>query len=84
MDEEGVVFEFTVDEKGDFSGDLAPGSLEAPQVLPKALKEAGLWDRLCAKLHRSESSFGYEGKEREMRRPEGMRDWKQSYGGFRR
>ncbi|CAA9963481.1 hypothetical protein CFE70_006911 [Pyrenophora teres f. teres 0-1] len=83
-DEQGLTVEFTIDEMGDFSGDLVPGSLEAPQLLPKPSKEGGFWDRLCAKIHRAESSFGYEGKEREMRRPEGTRDWKMSYGSFRR
>ncbi|KAA8617522.1 hypothetical protein PtrV1_09029 [Pyrenophora tritici-repentis] len=83
-DEQEFSVEFTIDEKGDFSGDLVPGSLEAPQVLPKPPKEGGFWDRLCSRFHSAESSFGYEGKEREMRRPEGMRDWKMSYGGFRR
>jgi hypothetical protein len=72
------------DEQEDFSGDVAPGSLESPQVLPKASEEDGFFDKLCAMFHRAESSFGYEGKELELRRPEGIRDWKRSYGGFRR
>lgn len=72
------------DEEEDFSGDIAPGSMEAPQALPKALEEASMFDRLCAIFHRAESSFGYEGNELEMRRPTGGRNWKQSFGGFRR
>jgi hypothetical protein len=72
------------DNEQDFSGDIAPGSVQAPQVLPTASEEASFLDRLCALFHRAESSFGYEGKELELRRPEGMRDWKASYGGFRR
>ena len=72
------------DNEQDFSGDVAPGSLQAPQVLPTASEEVGVFDRLCALFHRAESSFGYEGKELELRRPEGGRDWKQTYGGFRR
>jgi hypothetical protein len=68
----------------DFTGDIAPGSVQAPQVLPTASEEASFLDRLCALFHRAESSFGYEGKELELRRPEGMRDWKSTYGGFRR
>jgi hypothetical protein len=68
----------------DFSGDIAPGTLESPSVLPKALKEATLFDRLCGMFHRAESSFGYEGNELELRRPEGGQNWKQSFGSFRR
>ncbi|EMD92804.1 hypothetical protein COCC4DRAFT_50883 [Bipolaris maydis ATCC 48331] len=81
-DEEGkITFE---EEAEDFSGDIAPGTLEAPSALPKALKEASMYDRLCAMFHRAESSFGYEGKELELRRPEGVQNWKQSFGSFRR
>jgi hypothetical protein len=72
------------EEEQDFSGDIAPGTLEAPSVLPKALKEASMFDRLCAKFHRTESSFGYEGNELELRRPSGVHNWKQSFGNFRR
>ena len=70
----------------DTEGDIAPGSLAAPQMLPlKAEEEKGsLWGGLCALFSGRESSFGYEGKEGEMRRPTGMRHWKQSFGGFRR
>jgi hypothetical protein len=72
------------DNEQDFSGDIAPGSVQAPQVLPTASKEASVFDRLCALFHRAESSFGYEGKELELRRPQGGRDWNQAFGGFRR
>ncbi|KAF1939666.1 hypothetical protein EJ02DRAFT_467997 [Clathrospora elynae] len=74
------------DNEQDFSGDIAPGSFEAPQILPKASASEGatFLESLGALFHRAESSFGYEGKELELRRPEGMRDWKMSYGGFRR
>jgi hypothetical protein len=72
------------DNEQDFSGDIAPGSVQAPQVLPTASEEASFLDRLCALFHHAESSFGYEGKELELRRPQGMRDWKSTYGGFRR
>ncbi|KAL6702518.1 hypothetical protein ACN47E_001582 [Coniothyrium glycines] len=73
----------------DASGDIAPGSLDAPQMLPAKAPEADAADfsflqSLCELFHRGESSFGYEGKELEMRRPTGMRHWKQSFGGFRR
>ncbi|KAI4950961.1 hypothetical protein J4E86_007470 [Alternaria arbusti] len=80
-DEEGASYD---DDQEDFSGDVAPGSVEAPQVLPKASEEDSLFDRLCAMFHRAESSLGYEGKELDVRRPGGVRDWKRSYGGFRR
>jgi len=71
----------------DASGDIAPGSLDAPQMLPAkspASDDSSLFQGLCALFHRGESSFGYEGKELELRRPTGMRHWKQSFGGFRR
>jgi hypothetical protein len=74
------------DDESDRSGDIAPGSLEAPQILPKApiVEEPTLYESLCALFHGKESSFGYEGKELELRRPQGMRHWKQSFGMFRR
>ncbi|KAF1847383.1 uncharacterized protein K460DRAFT_57482 [Cucurbitaria berberidis CBS 394.84] len=74
------------DDENDVSGDIAPGSLEAPQILPSApVSEEWPWlQSLCAFFHGRESSFGYEGKELELRRPTGMRHWKQSFGGFRR
>ncbi|CAO2651622.1 Nn.00g041920.m01.CDS01 [Neocucurbitaria sp. VM-36] len=74
------------EDENDVSGDIAPGSLEAPQILPSApLPEESSWlQTICAFFHGSESSFGYEGKELELRRPTGMRHWKQSFGGFRR
>jgi hypothetical protein len=73
-------------DKEDFSGDVVPGSLEAPQALPisSPSEEMTLYERLCALFMSAESDFGYEGKEAEMRRPQGARDWQKSYGGFRR
>ncbi|KAF1828886.1 hypothetical protein BDW02DRAFT_474778, partial [Decorospora gaudefroyi] len=74
-------------EEEDFSGDIAPGSLDAPQLLPTASSwetDVGVWGRLCALFVRAESSFGYEGKELELRRPQGGRSWKLGYGRFRR
>ncbi|KAF2125999.1 hypothetical protein P153DRAFT_369379 [Dothidotthia symphoricarpi CBS 119687] len=66
----------------DRSGDIAPGSLDSPRMLPNApLEESSvesLFDRICAFLHgenREKSGFGYEGKELEMRRPTGSRRW---------
>ncbi|KAH9867947.1 hypothetical protein IAQ61_007252 [Plenodomus lingam] len=75
----------STDDKPDLSGDIAPGSAEIPQILPTApaSNELSLFERLCAVFHRSESSFGYEGKESEMRRPIGSVYWNQ-FGGFRR
>ncbi|KAJ4363602.1 hypothetical protein N0V83_009898 [Neocucurbitaria cava] len=74
------------EDETDGSGDIAPGSLDAPQMLPSAaLREESSWlQSICAFFHGKESSFGYEGNELEMRRPTGMRHWKQSFGGFRR
>jgi hypothetical protein len=46
-----------VDESEDFSGDVAPGSLESPQTLPKASEEDSFFDKLCAMFHRAESSL---------------------------
>jgi hypothetical protein len=43
-----------------------------------------VYERICALFLSAESDLGYEGKEAEMRRPQGSRDWKRSYGGFRR
>ncbi|KAF2277769.1 uncharacterized protein EI97DRAFT_374080 [Westerdykella ornata] len=54
----------------DLTGDIAPGSLEAPQMLPRAAAPQSFIDRLKAK-----ESSAYEGKESEMRRPWGMRHW---------
>lgn len=73
------------DNENDISGDIAPGSLEAPQMLPSAPapEESSLLQTICAFFHGRESS-AYEGKELELRRPTGMRHWKQSFGAFRR
>jgi hypothetical protein len=64
----------------DHSGDIAPGSMDAPQMLPRAITSdsESLLDAIGNMLgvgHRKERGFGYEGKELEMRRPEGMRHW---------
>ncbi|KAF1917257.1 hypothetical protein BDU57DRAFT_444962 [Ampelomyces quisqualis] len=70
-----------------FSGDIAPGSLDSPSMLPKESTEhtESFFRSLRGLFHSSgEESFGYEGKEGEMRRPTGMRHWTQSFGGFRR
>jgi hypothetical protein len=63
----------------DGEGDVAPGSVDAPQMLPRpaaARSGSGLYRALC-KLFSSAGSedFGYEGKEEELRRPEGMKHW---------
>ncbi|KAI8942167.1 hypothetical protein NX059_000255 [Plenodomus lindquistii] len=73
------------DDEPDLSGDVAPGSADVPQMLPivPASEELTFFERLCAVFHHSESGFGYEGKESEMRRPIGSVYWKQ-FGGFRR
>jgi|TARA_R110002003_G_scaffold40_5_gene2630 hypothetical protein len=70
-----------------FSGDIAPGSLDSPSMLPKAATDErdSFFRSLCALFHGGDSeSSGYEGKEGELRRPTGMRHWPQSFGGFRR
>ncbi|KAF2751204.1 hypothetical protein M011DRAFT_473711 [Sporormia fimetaria CBS 119925] len=64
--------------KRDITGDIAPGSLEAPQMLPRAAAPPSFADTLRSLLWRGDlerREFGYEGKELEMRRPEGMRHW---------
>lgn len=64
------------DEEVDFEGDVAPGSMEAPQMLPKAAASgSSLYRSLCALFHSGNDDLGYEGKESEMRRPEGMKHW---------
>lgn len=62
----------------DASGDIAPGSLEAPQMLPRpASKKSTKLDRFITFLLKddSEKNSAYEGKELELRRPTGMRHW---------
>jgi len=75
----------STDDEPDLSGDVAPGSAAAPQILPTAPlpDNLSLFERLFAAFHRKENGYGYEGKESEMRRPIGMVYWKQ-FGGFRR
>ncbi|KAJ4346045.1 hypothetical protein N0V95_005778 [Ascochyta clinopodiicola] len=64
------------DEEIDAEGDVAPGSMEAPQMLPKAAAHgSSLYQSLCALFHGGKEDYGYEGKELELRRPEGMKHW---------
>lgn len=64
------------DDEIDVEGDVAPGSMEAPQMLPKAaVHGSSLYRSLCALFHGGNDDLGYEGKESEMRRPEGMKHW---------
>jgi hypothetical protein len=75
------------DERDLFAGDIAPGSLDAPSVLPKALTDErdSFFRSLCVLFHGSDGdSSGYEGKEGELKRPSGMRQWSHALGGFRR
>jgi hypothetical protein len=72
----------TDEEERDASGDIAPGSLEGPVMLPRAAapesRTERLMDAISAILRRGDIErrrFAYEGKEAEMRRPEGMRHW---------
>lgn len=60
----------------DVEGDVAPGSVDAPQMLPKAsTRGPSIYRSLCALFHGSEDDLGYEGKELQWRRPEGMKHW---------
>jgi hypothetical protein len=64
------------DDEIDVEGDVAPGSMEAPQMLPKAAAGgSSLYRSLCKLFQGGREEFGYEGKEEEMRRPEGMKHW---------
>ncbi|KAJ4315598.1 hypothetical protein N0V94_005853 [Neodidymelliopsis sp. IMI 364377] len=64
------------EEEIDDSGDVAPGSMEAPQMLPKAAAHgSSFYQSLCALFHGRKEDYGYEGKELELRRPEGMKHW---------
>ncbi|KAL5117627.1 hypothetical protein ACEQ8H_004520 [Pleosporales sp. CAS-2024a] len=64
-----------------FAGDIAPGSMESPSMLPTASSTAGEREsffrclRALFHIHHWSDDFGYEGKEGEMRRPTGMRHW---------
>lgn len=76
------LFHVQTEEELDASGDIAPGSLEGPVMLPRAAapesKTERLMDAISAILRRGDDErrrFAYEGKEAEMRRPEGMRHW---------
>ncbi|KAK7181708.1 hypothetical protein DPSP01_008645 [Paraphaeosphaeria sporulosa] len=68
------------DDYDDISGDIAPGSLEAPQMLPRPVATLGkpsALGRIIAVLRKGDEggNFAYEGKELELRRPTGMRHW---------
>ncbi|KAF2657214.1 hypothetical protein K491DRAFT_691228 [Lophiostoma macrostomum CBS 122681] len=65
-------------EPNDPSGDIAPGTLESPSMLPRAAVPDSFIDMMKGVLRgedRERREFGYEGKEVEIRRPEGMRHW---------
>ena len=61
------------------SGDIAPGSLEAPSMLPRpANRDDTLYSKIYAMLRSEDAerrNYAYEGKELELRRPTGMRHW---------
>lgn len=60
----------------DVEGDVAPGSVEAPQMLPKtSTRGPSIYRSLCALFLGGEDDLGYEGKEAQWRRPEGMKHW---------
>ena len=65
------------DQHHDISGDIAPGSLEAPQMLPRPTPVSeSTFERFMTFLRKDdEKNFAYEGKESELRRPTGMRHW---------
>ncbi|KAF1965580.1 hypothetical protein BU23DRAFT_584943 [Bimuria novae-zelandiae CBS 107.79] len=65
------------DHDDDVSGDIPPGSLEAPQMLPRPTPiSSSALERLVAFLKKTDDeAFAYEGKELELRRPTGMRHW---------
>lgn len=64
------------EEEFETEGDVAPGSMEAPQILPKAAAHrSSFYQSLCALFHGGGEELGYEGKESELRRPEGMKHW---------
>ncbi|KAF2875327.1 hypothetical protein BDV95DRAFT_486945 [Massariosphaeria phaeospora] len=63
-------------------GDIAPGTLEIPQMLPRAAvvdsSVDGLFQMIGAVFGSTEiqrKEYGYEGKELEIRRPEGSMHW---------
>jgi hypothetical protein len=66
----------------DTTGDISPGSLEGPEMLPRASTPESLADTIRSTVYSvlkgedfENHMFAYEGKESEMRRPEGMRYW---------
>ena len=67
-------------EKRYSSGDIAPGSPEAPQILPRAATPDSLADTVSWAISivfrmddMEKRRFGYEGKESDVRRPERIR-----------
>lgn len=63
------------EEERDISGDIAPGSLDTPDMLPRSsVLEESFLARIVALLQRHDAD-AYEGKELELRRPTGMRHW---------
>ncbi|PSN73889.1 hypothetical protein BS50DRAFT_480850 [Corynespora cassiicola Philippines] len=64
----------------DESGDIPPGSLDSPTMLPPAAAPQSFTECMAQKLksilHGEDTErYGYEGKELELRRPTGMRHW---------
>lgn len=61
------------------AGDIAPGSLEAPSILPRpASGKDTVFAKIYAFLRKDDAErrkLAYEGKELELRRPTGMRHW---------
>jgi hypothetical protein len=66
------------DEDHDHSGDIPPGSLAAPQILPQAARiDETMLTKILAAIWIKDprKEYAYEGKELELRRPTGMRHW---------
>ncbi|KAF2634605.1 hypothetical protein P280DRAFT_413417 [Massarina eburnea CBS 473.64] len=62
----------------DHSGDIPPGSLTAPEMLPHAANsDDNMITKILAALRREDlrKDYAYEGHESELRRPTGMRHW---------
>ncbi|KAF2497338.1 hypothetical protein BU16DRAFT_505615 [Lophium mytilinum] len=72
----------------DTSGDLSPGSLEAPSMLPRSLnlspsKRVGIMAGVFTRRRGgTERDFAYEGMEGRVRRPVGMRHWNWGARGY--
>lgn len=72
------LLEADADESQDVSGNISPGSLDAPESLPLAPEPLSVMEEIKAVVWHEDverRGFGYEGRERELRRPEGMRHW---------